>query len=68
MSNPTVEEIRQIVLAEYKYWRDAEGPNHDADLMAMGAMGAAANIFGALNGHRAPWHPPLTVEPTKEAS
>ena len=51
----TSDEIEAIVLAEYKYWRAAP---ESIDMIAMGAMGAAANILGAISfGHRAPWHP-----------
>jgi len=60
MNEPTVEEIRQIVLAEYKYWNEA---GDSVFLQALGAIGAAANILAAIDGHRAPWHPQLTGLP-----
>lgn len=47
----TIEEVKAIVLAEFKYWKDA---NVD---VSIGAVGAVANIFAALNGAYAPWHP-----------
>ena len=48
------EDLRAILLAEYGYWRESRGA------AAIGAVGACANILGALLGHRAPWHPPVT--------
>ena len=72
----TPEEIEAIVMAEYKYWRDAFPDNEDLmlDAITMGATGACANIIGAIHGHRAAWHPqqlpslspqPLALSPEK---
>lgn len=49
-----LEDVAAICLAEYKYWRES---SESVALQAMGAMGAAANILCAIQGHRAPWHP-----------
>jgi hypothetical protein len=49
-----MEEVRAIVLAEYRYWSTAP---ENVQMQAMGAIGAAANILAAINGFRAPWHP-----------
>jgi hypothetical protein len=60
----TVAEIEAVAMSEYKHWRDAADSDTGsaardaiADAISMGAMGAAANIFSAIHGHRAPWHP-----------
>lgn len=47
----TIEEIKAIVLAEKEYWDKAPGD------IGISATGACANIFAALHGLRAPWHP-----------
>jgi hypothetical protein len=44
-------ELKDIVLREYAYWRDVEPSSEDGQAAAIGAMGAAANIFAAALGH-----------------
>lgn len=51
MKQTTPEDAIHIAALEYAYWRDAPEPAQNADLVMlqhMGAMGAAANICGAL--------------------
>ena len=51
-------EIKEILLAEYRYWRDASESNPNIQEFTIGAMGALANVIAAaFYGHRAPWHP-----------
>jgi hypothetical protein len=50
----TVKEVEAIVLAEYAYWREAD---EKVALQSMGAMGALANVYCAILGRRAKWHP-----------
>lgn len=56
---PTIEEIKAIVLAEKAYWDKA-----DPDL-GIAAVAACANIFAAIYGLRAPWHPQIENTPTE---
>lgn len=49
----TQQEIEAIVLAEFRYWSRAEVPVE----LGIIASGAAANIFAAIKGFPAPWHP-----------
>lgn len=48
----TVEELRAIIRKEMDYWNAL-----DSDL-AIGAVGACANILAASFGILAPWHKP----------
>ena len=53
-------EIRELVMSEYAYWREAsekENADEAASNIALGAMGATSNLIVALFGHRASWHP-----------
>ena len=47
-----VDQIRGIVLDEFRYWRDAKPaePETGNDLIAMGAIGAYSNIMAAIKG------------------
>jgi hypothetical protein len=49
-----LERVRQIILAEYTYWRDEDdGADHSkGDLIPIctGAMGALSNVLAALEG------------------
>jgi hypothetical protein len=38
----------EIVLAEYKRWRDWQPIDHDSDMIALGALGACGNIVAAM--------------------
>lgn len=49
----TQEEIEAIVIAEYNYWKNVDNS------LAISAVGACANIYAAIKGTRAPWHPQL---------
>lgn len=57
------DEIRKIVLDEFRYWRDQEPAEESTshELIVIGAMGAASNILAAISGHPAPWHTGLDV-------
>jgi hypothetical protein len=63
MTEPTAAEIREIVMAEYRYWRTAaeKGEHDEVEWIAAGCMAASANILCAIYGHRAPWHPQIVV-------
>jgi len=39
-----------IALDQYRYWRDIDTGDPTLNLLAMGAMGAAANIVAELSG------------------
>lgn len=58
-------EVRDIVLAEYQYWRAVTEP--DVEWFAAGCMAACSNILAAMGGHRAPWHPPADFPGFKDA-
>ncbi len=60
-ADPSVQEIQEIILAEYRYWRDAAKTSDEdtVEWIAAGCMAASANILCAIYGHRAPWHPPV---------
>lgn len=66
MSTLKKQDMINLVLAEYKYWRDAEVRDDGLDLaqICMGATGACANIVAAVYGRRAPWHPPIVSQVT----
>ena len=49
----TQEEIEAIVIAEFRYWSSDQVPAE----IGMAASGAVANIFAAIKGFPAPWHP-----------
>lgn len=49
----SIEDVEAIVLAEFNYWKYTS----DDCMLAIAAVGAAANIFAAIKGARAPWHP-----------
>lgn len=51
MKELTLQEIKAIVLAEKAYWQSFD------DNLAIGAVGACSNIYVALCGFPAPWHP-----------
>ena len=64
--------ILDVLLAEYRYWAEAEWPagadaggdTGDMEIIQLGAVGALANVIAAVQcGVRAPWHPPV---PTNE--
>ena len=59
----TQEEIEAIVIAEFRYWSGPEVPGE----IGITGSGAAANIYAAIKGFRAPWHPqkPLPPQPPK---
>ena len=44
----TVEECAAIVMAEYKYWREADDPAIDD--IVIGATGALSNVLAAFHG------------------
>jgi hypothetical protein len=50
----SVKDAAAIALAEMEYWKKA--PDECAE-QAIGAIGAASNIYAAIHGARAPWHP-----------
>lgn len=57
----TIEEAREIILAELRYWKSAPDT---LDLPSLGAIGALSNVLCAIDGiHRAPWHPQTKEEP-----
>ena len=62
----TQEEIEAIVIAEYNYWKAVDNN------LAISAVGACANIYSAIKGFRAPWHPkpnePIPIPPILDAS
>jgi hypothetical protein len=47
----TPEEIEAIVIAEFNYWKAVDSS------LAISAVGACANIYAAIKGFPAPWHP-----------
>lgn len=49
----TMAEVEAIVLAEFAYWRELA----DSAGIGIGSACACGNIFAALKGCRAPWHP-----------
>lgn len=55
----TQAEIEAIVMAEFRYWSRDEVPGE----IGIPAVGAAANIFAAIKGFPAPWHPKQSKEP-----
>lgn len=54
MKPQTVQQVADIVLAEFEYWQNSPD---DIREVAIGGVGAAANIFAAILGHPAAWHP-----------
>ena len=46
-------EVRRLLLKEYSYWRDTEDDD-DLSLIAVGAMGATANVLAKVLA----WKPP----------
>lgn len=54
MNAPTLEQVKAIVLAEKEYWDNAP------PVIGISGIGACANIFAALHGCLAPWHPKPT--------
>lgn len=61
MTQPTIEELREVLIAEARYWNESEdGTEYDTETMRAAsiiAVGALSNIMAATFGHRAPWHP-----------
>jgi len=57
-ASPTIDlaEAQRLVMAEYAYWRNAKASSPDFETLRMGAIGATANLLGALMGHQAKWH------------
>ena len=47
-------EFADMLLAEYRYWRNQDNP--DIDGIATGAMAATSNVLSALYGHEATHH------------
>lgn len=48
----SISECEAIARSEFAYWQ-----KHNQSLGSIGALGAAVNIYCALRGWRAPWHP-----------
>ena len=49
--NKAQKECLEALLAEYRYWRDADVPR-DIDMISIGAIGAISNVIAALHGHK----------------
>jgi hypothetical protein len=53
----TKEQLREIILDEFRYWRDEKTDVGVAvELMQLGIIGSLSNVLAALEGFPAPWH------------
>lgn len=57
MTQPTIEELREVLIAEARYWNESEYDTETMRAASVIAVGALSNIMAATFGHRAPWHP-----------
>lgn len=60
----TREELISLALSKFAYWRDQEPADDNGNMIQLGAIAAASNIFAALCGHPAKWH---TLRPNPNA-
>lgn len=57
MSTAVRRRVREILLAEFRYWNSQIDPLKGPTDAQLGAIGSVTNVMAALIGHPMPWHP-----------